>query len=111
MNNDTLKTPKKCMDACLEALTAGKSVCVDNTNPTEDVRDRYLSIAKKLNVKARCIYFEIDKKTCMHNNFMRKANSHRTHLSGPVPGIPIHSFFKNHTMPRVEEGFTEIVKI
>lgn len=99
------------MKLCEESLSQGKSVVIDNTNPTADVRDRYLSISKKLKVDARCIYFDIDKKTCMHNNFMRKVNTHRKHFSKAVPNIPIHSFFKNHTMPTTGEGFTDVVKI
>ena len=87
------------MRVCEEALSEGLSVCIDNTNPTEDVRKRYLDIAKSLNVPARAIYFDVNKETCLHNNFMRKANIHRKHLSGAVPKIPIHSFFKNHTKP------------
>ena len=47
----------------------------------------------------------------MHNNFMRKANTHRKHLSSAVPAIPIHSFFKNHTKPKESEGFADIVTI
>ena len=111
VNNDTLKTKEKCMKVCEESLKKGESVVIDNTNPTADVRARYLEIAKELKVTARCIYFDIDKQTCFHNNFMRKANTHRNHLSKAVPGIPIHSFFKNHTEPEVSEGFKEVVKI
>lgn len=111
VNNDELKTAAKCMKVCEEALAKGQSVCIDNTNPTPDVRARYLDIAKKLKVPARCVYFDIDKPTCFHNNFMRKANSHRKHLSKAVPGIPIHSFFKNHIEPKLSEGFEDIVKI
>lgn len=45
VNNDTLKTPEKCMKVCKESLVAGKSVVIDNTNPTQDVRKRYIAIA------------------------------------------------------------------
>lgn len=111
VNNDTLKTPAKCIAVCEEALKKGESVVIDNTNPTADVRARYLEISKRLNIPARCIYFDVSKETCFHNNFMRKANPHRAHHSGSVPKIPIHSFFKNSTMPDVKEGFSEIVTI
>lgn len=39
--NDELKTKEKCMKVCREALAEGKSVVIDNTNPTADVRARY----------------------------------------------------------------------
>ena len=45
VNNDILKTPAKCMQACEEALNSGKSVLIDNTNPTAEVRARYVGIA------------------------------------------------------------------
>lgn len=56
VNNDTLKTPAKCMQLCEESLIDGKSVVIDNTNPTADVRARYLNIAKSLKISARCVY-------------------------------------------------------
>lgn len=38
VNQDTLKTKEKCVKATIEALTNGKSVVVDNTNPSAEVR-------------------------------------------------------------------------
>jgi bifunctional polynucleotide phosphatase/kinase len=84
-------------------------VVIDNTNPTPDVRARYTKIAKELKVPVRCFYFDVDKKVCMHNNLQRKNNEHREHLSGKVPDIPIHSFFKNHVKPDAKkEDFDEV---
>ena len=108
VNNDTLKTADKCMKVCREELQKGKSVVIDNTNPTPDVRARYTEIAKKLGVPVRCFYFDVPKEVCMHNNKQRKTNPHRQHLSKKVPDIPIHSFFKNHVKPQESEGFSEI---
>ena len=34
VNQDTMKTPAKCLKAVEEALANGKSVVVDNTNPS-----------------------------------------------------------------------------
>ena len=47
----------------------------------------------------------------MHNNLQRKVNEHRAHISGSVPAVAIHSFFKNAQEPRVSEGFESIHKI
>ncbi len=87
------------MKVCREGLAAGKSVVIDNTNPLPDVRNRYISIAKEMKVPVRCFYFDVAKDKCQHNNKQRKFNEHRKHLSGKVPDIPIHSFFKNHIKP------------
>ncbi|CDW76414.1 bifunctional polynucleotide phosphatase kinase-like [Stylonychia lemnae] len=111
VNNDTLKTPQKCMAVCEEGLKAGKSVVIDNTNATLEQRTRYLTLAKKYNVSIRCFMFDVTKEVCMHNNTQRKVNSHRQHLSGKIPNIPIHSFFKNSEKPQEKEGYAEIKKI
>lgn len=34
VNRDTLKTPAKCLQVAREALQSGKSVVIDNTNPS-----------------------------------------------------------------------------
>ena len=36
VNNDTFKNLKKCAKVCREALEQGKSVVIDNTNPTKE---------------------------------------------------------------------------
>ena len=68
VNNDTLKTKEKCMKVCKELLVDGKSVVIDNTNPTADVRKRYIDIAKSLKIPIRALYFDVPKDTCIHNN-------------------------------------------
>lgn len=68
VNNDTLKTKEKCIKVCREALQEGKSVVIDNTNPTEDVRRLYINIAKEFKVPVRALYFDVSKDICIHNN-------------------------------------------
>ena len=46
VNRDTLGTAKKCLDATKEALKSGKSVVVDNTNPSKAARAEYIDVAK-----------------------------------------------------------------
>lgn len=59
--------------------------------------------------KIRCLYFDVPKDKCMENNAMRKVGKH---MSKNVPSVCIHTFFKNHVPPSIDEGFTEdIVKI
>lgn len=59
----------------------------------------------------RCFVFDIPKEVCIHNNIQRQTNTARKHLSGKVPTIPIHSFFKNAEKPSMNEGYTEIKTI
>lgn len=60
--------------------------------------------------QVRCLYFTVDKETCMENNNLRKLNS-GDHMSGSVSKVVIHSFFKNHEPPAKDEGFSEVIKI
>ena len=45
INRDTLKT--RCLKVCEEELKAGKSVVIDNTNPSKKDRAKYIDLAKK----------------------------------------------------------------
>mmetsp|Transcript_23247 Transcript_23247/g.28830 ORF Transcript_23247/g.28830 Transcript_23247/m.28830 type:complete len:156 (-) Transcript_23247:66-533(-) len=111
VNNDALKSKEKCMKVCREMLQAGKSVVIDNTNSSQDVRTRYIDIARDFKVPVRCFYMRTDKETCMHNNFQRKANTHRKHLSKAVPSVAIHTYFKNAVKPKLSEGFETIIEL
>ena len=111
VNNDELKTKEKCMAKCRESLAEGKSVVIDNTNPTADVRGRYTAIAQEAGVPVRCFVMTTDKQTCIYNNLQRKANTHRRHISKAVPTIAIHTFFKTFAKPVASEGFESIVQI
>ena len=42
VNRDTLKTPAKCLSVARDALAAGRSVVVDNTNPSIEARAAYV---------------------------------------------------------------------
>ena len=111
INNDTLKSKENCIKACRLNLNEGKSVVVDNTNPSKEVRAIYLKVAKELKVKARCIFFDTPKETCVHNNKQRALNTHRDHISKKVPIIALHVFFKNIVTPKASEGFERVIKV
>jgi len=57
INMDTLKTKAKCKAAAKKALDSGKSVVIDNTNPSEEARSLYIEMAKVKNVPCRCFFF------------------------------------------------------
>lgn len=77
VNNDTLKTPAKCISVAEKTLSEKKSVVIDNTNVTLEQRNRYLPLAKKYNVPVRCFIFDVPKEVCIHNNNQRKINTYR----------------------------------
>ena len=112
INRDTLKTKEKCLARAEECIKANQHLVIDNTNPKQEDRKIFIDLAKKyskefifysLDYPVRAFYIEVTKDLCMHNDSQREINKHRTHLSGKVGRIPIHTFFKNFEMPTVIE--------
>jgi bifunctional polynucleotide phosphatase/kinase len=108
VNNDTLKTAVKCLKVSEEALSSGKSVVVDNTNPTKSVRSLYISLAEKYKIPVRCFFFKYPKELVFHLNNLRDINLGRKHHTKSVPDVVIHTWFKNMEEPSLSEGFKEI---
>jgi hypothetical protein len=51
--------------------------------------------------EVRGFVFELTKDLAFHLNTLREINPHRKHLSGRIPPVPIHTFFKNFEKPTV----------
>ena len=94
VNRDTLKTKEKCYKVADEFLSQGKSVIIDNTNPTKEDRKYFIGLAKKHGCKVRCFFFKTSKDICFHNDYQRVANEAREHFSGKAGSISIHTWFK-----------------
>jgi bifunctional polynucleotide phosphatase/kinase len=109
INRDTLGTPAKCLKACKEALGNGKSVVVDNTNPTESGREPYIQAAKDAGVPVRCFRFTTDEQLAKHLNTFRENITNGEHKH--VPGVGYNTYKKNLEEPSKSEGFTEVRKI
>ena len=92
VNQDTLKTKTKCLNAVEAALKAGRSVVVgmsfagphsrviealtkgklaDNTNRNRKTREDYLDLAEIYGVECRCVLFEGTYELAWHNNLYR----------------------------------------
>ncbi|XP_077981308.1 bifunctional polynucleotide phosphatase/kinase-like [Glandiceps talaboti] len=109
INRDTLGTQSKCQKGCIEALKAGKSVVIDNTNPAKHTRYEYIKLAQKYGVPVRCFWFETPLPLAQHMNMFRQ-----TLTNGQVrrvPDVGYNVFKKNFEEPELSEGFTEIKKI
>ncbi|KAJ8675281.1 hypothetical protein QAD02_011067 [Eretmocerus hayati] len=108
VNRDTLGSWQKCVAEAEKALDQGRAVVVDNTNPDKESRQRYIKIAQKRNIPARCFVMNLTKEHVKHNNMFRKLTdpSHQV-----INETIIHSYFKNFQAPTKDEGFTEIVKV
>jgi bifunctional polynucleotide phosphatase/kinase len=110
INRDTLSTQAACLKQADEALKAGKSVCIDNTNPSRKTRGEYIDLAKKHKLThIRCVMMQTPIELCHHLNYVRQ-----THTRGKVRRIPDvgYNMYKSQwEEPKTEEGFTEILKV
>ncbi|KAM9959170.1 hypothetical protein ACTFIR_000228 [Dictyostelium discoideum] len=107
INQDTLKDKAQCLKAANAALAQGKSVVIDNTNPTKDVRAEYLALAKKYNAKARCLNFTTSFDLAMHLNYYRERKDGVKH----IPSIGYFTFRKKYQEPNTSEGFVSVHQI
>ena len=134
VNQDTLKTRKKCENAFKLALEAGESVVIDNTNADQSIRSVYISIVKhylektKSNVKVHCIYLNVTTELAQHNNAYR-AQTEQTEwfkgkakkgvlqseaiikvpsAQGLVPMLAFHGYYSRLQIPGLKEGFDHI---
>ena len=92
VNQDTLKTKAKCLNAVEAALKSGRCVVVglsfpvlrskviktltkgepaDNTNRNRKTREDYLDLAEKYGAECRCVLFEGTYELAWHNNLYR----------------------------------------
>ena len=108
VNRDTLKTKEKCLKVAEEALAAGHSVVIDNTNPDVEARAPYLALAKRYKVPVRAFVMQTTFDEAMHNNMFREviSNGENEH----VPSVVYYTFRKKYIEPTVGEGYTQVVK-
>ncbi|HEY6138762.1 MAG TPA: ATP-binding protein [Thermoanaerobaculia bacterium] len=83
------------------ALTAGKSVVVDNTNPSREVRAPLIALGRRHGARIVAVYFETDVKTAIMRNRQREGRAR-------VPDVAIFATRKKLVPPTLEEGFDEV---
>lgn len=110
INRDTLKTQDKCLKEAETALKAGKSVVVDNTNPTKKSRADFISLAKKYKAKQlRCFLMKTPIELCHHLNYVRQNQTEGKVRR--IPDVGYHTYNKHFEEPEKSEGFSEILTI
>ena len=105
INQDTLKTEKKCLTESEKALKINNNVVIDNTNLSPDKRKLYIDLAKKYNYTCRCIHFTTSLDICKHNNMFRSCTNVDVK---PVPSIVYNIMKSKYVKPTKEEGFDSI---
>lgn len=84
-----------------EALAQGRSVVVDNTNPTPAVRAPLIEIGRRLGARVIACYFEATVKEAVARNRLRQGRAR-------VPDVGIFVTAKKLVPPGVGEGFDEV---
>ena len=88
-------------------LKSGKSEVVDNTNPDQESRARYIQVANKLKVPVRCFLMSTTYKQARHNEVYRQLTDSK---HKPINDMVVNSYKSKYCEPSTSEGFTEIVK-
>ncbi len=85
-----------------EALASGKSVVIDNTNPSAAIRAPLTAIGKRHAARNIAYYFDCSVKTALMRNQQREEGR------GRVPKVAIFVTKKKLQPPTLDEGFDEI---
>jgi bifunctional polynucleotide phosphatase/kinase len=109
INQDTLKTAKKCINVTESALKLNKSVIIDNTNLTKENRKVFIELANKYKIKCRCFIFTTPVEICKHNSYFR--NYITNGEVSPIPNIVYNMMKKKYIKPEINEGFYEINEV
>lgn len=85
-------------------LRAGRSVAVDNTNPTAADRASILEVARAFGAATACYYFPPDVRACVERNARREGRQRV-----PLPGI--FATRKRLAPPTLAEGFDRLLEV
>ena len=87
-----------------EALKAGQSVVVDNTNPTPEVREPLIRLAHAYGAEVTGYYFESETRSSIERNKTRSGKAR-------VPDVAIYVTSKKLVRPTYAEGFDRLYDI
>ena len=87
-----------------EALAAGRSVAVDNVNPTRAERADLIALAHAAGARVRGFWLDAPPRACLGRNDRRTGPSR-------VPPVAIFTFAKRFEEPALAEGFAELARV
>lgn len=108
INRDSLNSMQKCVTSIEACLQKGKSCVVDNTNPDQGSRRKFVDIAKNMGIKVRCFQMNTSYHHSRHNNLFRELTD-TTHQK--ISEVVFNSYKLKFAEPKLTEGFSEIVKV
>ena len=104
INLDMLKTRHR-ENIIFEAGLASKTkMVIDNTNPDDESRARYIQRAKDAGFEVIAYYFETDLSSALKRNNQRKGKAY-------IPEIGVRVTYKKIQVPHLNEGFSEIFQV
>jgi len=83
------------------ALAAGRSVVVDNTNPSREARAPLIALGRRFGAKIVGVFFDVDASVCIVRNRGREGRAR-------VPNVAIFTTRKKLQAPALDEGFDEL---
>ncbi len=83
------------------ALSAGRSVVVDNTNPTPEDRRPLVRLGHEYGAKVVGYFFDANVRECLRRNERREGKAQ-------VPDVAIYATAKKVVAPSIKEGFDEL---
>jgi len=101
LNLDMLKTRRRediLLDACIKAK---QPVVIDNTNPTIDVRKKYIIAFKQAQFRIIGFYFQSKLSVCLARNKQREGRAR-------IPDVGIKGTYNKLSLPNLAEGFDEL---
>jgi predicted kinase len=87
-----------------EALASGKSVVIDNTNPTIAERATLIAIARAHGARVIGYFFDVNTRTAVARNAERTGR-------GRVPNVAIFTAAKRLQRPSLAEGFDQLFRV
>jgi predicted kinase len=87
-----------------DMLAAGRSVVVDNTNPTREGRAPLIALARAQNARVIGYFFDVSTRAAVARNANRAGRE-------KVPNVAIFTVAKRLEAPTLAEGFDELFRV
>ena len=101
VNLDTLHTRRREKELIRDCLERGRSFAVDNTNPTRQDREKYITEAKAYGYRVIGYFLESKLQACIARNDLRTGEAR-------LPAKAIAATSNRLELPCFDEGFDEL---
>jgi len=106
INQDTLKTFAKCTSEAAKQMKLNKSIIIDATNPTKEVRKKWIDLADIYSYDVQIVVMTTTMEHAMHNNIYRSIT---VPDASRIPDIVYFKYRKVYEAPTDDEGASSII--